>query len=154
MQTGPVQLMVICFPGSAPVPGVVTELHRLRDEKVVGLVDVLFVTKDTAGNVATVDSGQSSTGTSVRSLIGLGTAGDEALRVGVPIGIGQPTGNQPYDHDEVWYATDAIPPGTTAAIALIEHRWLIPLRDAIVRAGGTMVADAWVHPEDLNLISL
>jgi hypothetical protein len=37
----------------------------------------------------------------------------------------------------------------SAAVALIEHRWAIPLRDAIRRAGGVTTADAWVHPEDL-----
>jgi hypothetical protein len=44
---------------------------------------------------------------------------------------------------------DAIPAGSIAAIALIEHRWAIPLRDAVGRAGGVALADEWVHPEDL-----
>jgi len=51
--------------------------------------------------------------------------------------------------DEIWYAADAIPPGTAAAVALIEHRWAIPLRDAIVEAGGFTLEDTWLHPEDL-----
>jgi len=34
---------------------------------------------------------------------------------------------------EVWYLGDAIPEGTTAAIALIEHTWAIPLRDKITQ---------------------
>jgi hypothetical protein len=44
---------------------------------------------------------------------------------------------------------DVIPDGSIAAIALIEHRWAIPLRDAVVRAGGVALADEWIHPEDL-----
>ena len=43
-------------------------------------------------------------------------------------------------------------PGTSAAIALIEHLWAIPLRDAIVSSGGTPVLDMWVHPLDLVAI--
>ena len=43
------------------------------------------------------------------------------------------------DPDDVWYLADEIPPGTSAGIALLEHRWAIPLRDAIERAGG----DSW-----------
>ena len=50
---------------------------------------------------------------------------------------------------EEWYVADAIPPGTTAAVALIEHVWASPLRDAIVRAGGLTLADQWIHPADL-----
>jgi hypothetical protein len=49
---------------------------------------------------------------------------------------------------------DAIPAGTMAAVAVIEHRWAIPLRDAIQRAGGMPPADAWLAPEDLASIGL
>ena len=31
----------------------------------------------------------------------------------------------------------------------LEHRWAIPLRDAIRDAGGVPFADSWIHPEDL-----
>ena len=34
-------------------------------------------------------------------------------------------------------------------IVLIEHRWAIGTRDAIRAAGGSAVADAWIHPADL-----
>jgi hypothetical protein len=45
-------------------------------------------------------------------------------------------GGHVFDEEDVWYAADAIPNGSAAAIALIEHRWAIPLRDAIIDAGG------------------
>jgi hypothetical protein len=51
--------------------------------------------------------------------------------------------------EEVWYVDDAIPNGTAAAVALLEHRWAIPLRDGVRRAGGFHLADAWIHPADL-----
>ena len=54
--------------------------------------------------------------------------------------------------DDVWFVADAIPEGRTAAIAILEHRWAIPLRDAIERAGGTPLVDAWLHPSDLLAI--
>ena len=56
--------------------------------------------------------------------------------------------------DQVWYIADEIPEGTAAAIALIEHRWAIPLRSAILNAGGFLVSDAWIHPTDLVAIGL
>jgi hypothetical protein len=58
------------------------------------------------------------------------------------------------DADDVWYATDAIPNNTAAVIALLEHRWAIPLRDGIVRAGGFVLADEWIHAKDLVTVGL
>jgi hypothetical protein len=36
-----------------------------------------------------------------------------------------------------------------AAIAVLEHTWAIPLRNAIMNAGGMALADEWIHPMDL-----
>ena len=58
-------------------------------------------------------------------------------------------GGKLYDPDEVWVLAEQIPPGTVAAIAMLEHRWAIPLREAIVDAGGTVLVDEWLHPKDL-----
>jgi hypothetical protein len=57
-----------------------------------------------------------------------------------------------FGDEEVWYVGDAIPEGSSAAIALIEHVWAIPLRDKLVDAGGSVLADAWIHPADLVAI--
>ena len=53
-----------------------------------------------------------------------------------------------------WYVDDAIPPNTAAAIALIEHRWALPLREKIRAANGFHLADAWIHPADLVAIGM
>ena len=47
-----------------------------------------------------------------------------------------------------------IPPDTAVAIALLEHRWAIPMREAIVKAGGFPILDTWVHPRDLVEVGL
>jgi len=47
-----------------------------------------------------------------------------------------------------------IPPDTAVAIALLEHRWAIPLREAIIAAGGFPIIDTWVHPRDLVEVGL
>lgn len=56
--------------------------------------------------------------------------------------------------EEVWYAADAIPNGSAAAIVLLEHLWAVPLRNAIVNAGGVALADEWIHPSDLIEIGI
>jgi hypothetical protein len=37
---------------------------------------------------------------------------------------------------------------------LLEHHWAVPLRDAIVRAGGFRVSDGFISPLDLVDIGL
>ena len=49
---------------------------------------------------------------------------------------------------------DEIPNGSAAAIILLEHRWAIPLREAVVRANGMPIADAFIHPLDLVAVGL
>ena len=49
---------------------------------------------------------------------------------------------------------EEIPNDSAAAIMLVEHRWAIPLRDAIVRAGGFPISDGFIHPLDLVAIGL
>ena len=41
-----------------------------------------------------------------------------------------------FDEEEAWDVLDELPYDAAAALILLEHRWAIGLRDAIVRAGG------------------
>jgi hypothetical protein len=60
-----------------------------------------------------------------------------------------PGAGEPED-GSTWSLADAIPPGTSAAVALIEHLWATPLREAIARAGGTALEETWLHREDVE----
>ena len=52
------------------------------------------------------------------------------------------------------YVDDVLANDTAAAVALIEHRWAIGLRETIRSAGGFHLADSWIHPLDLVAIGL
>jgi uncharacterized membrane protein len=145
MTMGPVQLLVVGFEGGELNGEILAELDRLRDDDVVRLIDLAFVRKDDNGNVEKILRSDLSPeeaeafGAIVGALIGFGAADDEGASL---------QDSQVFDED-VWYVDDAIPNGTAAAVALLEHRWAIPLRDGIRRAGGFHLADAWIHPADL-----
>jgi len=47
-----------------------------------------------------------------------------------------------------------IPNDSAAALILIEHHWAVPLRDALVRAGGFRISDGFISPLDLVEIGL
>ena len=43
---------------------------------------------------------------------------------------------------------------TAAALVLIEHHWAVPLRDAVMRAGGFRISDGFISPLDLVALGL
>lgn len=160
MPIGPVQLLVVSFAEPDFRGEVLDELKRLRDSDVIRLIDALAVQKDLDGNLAAVQWSDLSVdeaedfGATVGALLGLGMAGDDGMEAGAIAGAEAGSDGHVIDESEVWDVADTIEPGSAAAIALIEHLWATPLRDAIARAGGVPVSDAWVHPLDLVEIGL
>jgi uncharacterized membrane protein len=155
MTIGPVQMLVVGFEGPDFKGEILEELTRLKDEDIIRLIDLVVVKKDDEGNIETLhksdlDQDESTEfGAVAGALIGLGADGEEGIEAGARAGAEAMEDGQVFDDDQVWYAADAIPNGTAAGIALIEHRWAIPLRDAIVRAGGMPLIDEWIHATDL-----
>ena len=49
------------------------------------------------------------------------------------------------DADE-WDVIEDIPNDSAAALILVEHHWAVGLRNAIARAGGTRLGDAFISP--------
>jgi hypothetical protein len=86
------------------------------------------------------------------ALVGLGAGGEEEMEIAAVRGAEALEDGHVFDENQVWYVADAIPENSSAAIALIEHRWAIPLRDKIADAGGVALADEWIHPADLVAI--
>ncbi|HSP90662.1 MAG TPA: hypothetical protein VLN08_07145 [Vicinamibacterales bacterium] len=154
MAMGPVEVLVIGFGEDAEFKGeALEELQRLREAEIVRLIDLLFVRKNTDGTVDKIELTDSEElvkmGAVAGALIGFGAAGEEGAEVGAVAGAAAMADGTLYDDAQIWYIADAIPEGTAAAIAVIEHRWAIPLRDAVRRAGGVALADEWIHPLDL-----
>src|SRR5512133_1796439 len=156
MEFGPVQMLVVGFENGKFSGEILSELRRLREHDIVRLVDLLFVTKDESGEIEAIEHSDlaedeaEAFGALAGALVGMGAAGEEGAEAGAAQGAAavEERGSV-MDPDNVWYVADAIPPGTSAAIALLEHRWAIPLRDAIERAGGNALVDTWIHPQDL-----
>jgi uncharacterized membrane protein len=154
MTIGPVQLLVVGVAGHESTGEILAELERLRENELVRLIDLLFVRKDEDGTVERLLLSDLSPeeaeafGAIVGALIGFGAAGEDGAELGAREGAAALEDGHVVD-DEIWFVDDAIPNGTAAALALLEHRWAIPLRDSIRRAGGFHLADAWIHPADL-----
>jgi uncharacterized membrane protein len=154
-ELGPVQMLVVGFQTDSLSGKVLEELTRLREADIVRLVDLLVVAKDDAGDLAVVQASDLTQeesmeyGALVGALVGLGTGDEETMEAAAVAGAAAGADGHLLDDSEAWYVADAIPAGTTAAIALLEHRWAIPFRDAIVGQGGIVLADEWIHAADL-----
>jgi hypothetical protein len=160
MAMGPVQILMVGYGADADFKGeALDELRRLRDHDVVRVIDLLLVHKNEDGTVEKLeiadDAELAELGAFAGALIGFGAAGEDGADVGAVAGAETVLEEGSlYDDAEVWYLADAIPAGMTAAIAVLEHRWAIPLRDAIARSGGVALADEWLHPQDLLAVGV
>ncbi len=160
MTIGPVQLLVVSFDEPKFSGEIIEELTRLRDGNVVRVIDALAVQKSVDGELAALQWSDLSVdeaedlGATLGALLGLGFAGEEGMAAGAIVGADAGADGHLIDEDQVWDVADTIETGSAAAIVLIEHLWAAPLRDAIARAGGVPVSDAWVHPLDLVEIGL
>lgn len=156
MAIGPVQLLVVSFDKESFTGAIVSELRRLRENDVIRVIDALVVRKGEDGTLAALPWSDLSVeevedmGAVLGALIGVGPA--EEVGTGASLEAG--ADGHFMDDSEVWDVADSIPNGSVAAIALIEHLWAIPLRDAITRHGGIPVSGEWVHALDLVEIGL
>jgi hypothetical protein len=55
----------------------------------------------------------------------------------------------PLGEADDWDILEDVPNGSAAALILLEHHWAVPLRDAIMRAGGYRISDGFISPLDL-----
>ena len=122
---------------------VLAELTRLADAGVVRLLDVLLVSRTEDGRLDTLPAPPGADRDLGRLAAAfLSEAEDDGHR------IGQVGGMEP----AAWSLDDAVPPGSAAAVAFIEHRWAQPLVLAVRRAGGRMLDETWLAPDDLELL--
>jgi len=161
MAIGPVQLLVLGFNQPDFQGEIQAELDRLRENDLVRVIDALAVYKDAQGNVAALKESQLSSeeraelGATGGALVGLGAGGEEGMRAGAEMGASvAEEGDGPLSEEEAWDVVAEIPTDTAAALILLEHRWALPLRNAIARAGGFRLASEFISPLDLVSLGL
>ena len=161
MAIGPVQLIVLGFRHPDFHGEVISELERLRRTDTVRVIDALAVYKDAEGAIEVEHLSNLSTeeatelGSRIGALIGLGIEGDEGFEAGATVGAAAAEGGfKVFDDKQAWDVIDDIPNDSAAALILLEHHWAVPLRDAIARAGGFRISDAFISPLDLIEIGL
>lgn len=137
---GPVQVLVVGYDNPSFSGEVMAEFARLREAGIVRLVDVLLVEHTADGVFETLAVDENIAGSATKLADDLGRAAGALLGGGVEGEDGEP--------GDTWSLRDAVPPGSAAAIALIEHVWAEPLTAAIGRSGGRLLEETWLTTED------
>lgn len=147
---GPVQVLVVGFDRPTFSGEVLTELTRLREAGIVRLIDVLLVSRTEDGTLETLEPPDG---------FAADLGGIAAAVLGQPEDVAAEEANVAADTHETkiesastWSLADAIPIGSAAAVALIEHLWAAPLSAAIQRAGGSPLEETWLARQDVELL--
>ena len=121
-EIGPVEYMVVAFPGNKFTGNVAPALGELVKSGTIRIIDLAFVTKDGSGNVAAME---------------LEDAGSE---VGQKFQALQMELGELINSDDLMDIGEALEPNSSAAVLVWEDMWATRLKSAILEAGGKLIA--------------
>ncbi|HSM64992.1 MAG TPA: DUF6325 family protein [Ilumatobacteraceae bacterium] len=121
MALGPIEVLVISFPGNQFSGGIIPELERLVGNDTITIVDGLLVTKDADGEVTLTEFEE------------LGGNADAAALANLMDQL-----EALISDEDVATLAEALEPNSSEAILVFEHTWAKGLRDAIVDSGGVL----------------
>ncbi|MFF8614351.1 DUF6325 family protein [Streptomyces sp. NPDC015350] len=128
---GPVDFLVIEFPGNRMTGEGFPLLLDLVDRGIIRVLDLLFVRKDIDGSIVALD---------LRELDADGEF-DLSVFEGSSSGL--------LGQDDLDEAGTALEPGSSAGILVYENLWAAPLARALRRGGAQLVADGRVPVQAL-----
>jgi hypothetical protein len=131
VEIGPVDYVVVEFPGSRITGEALRLLIDLHDHHIIRILDLMFVMKELDGSVH---------GMALADLDHDGTL-DLAVFDGASSGL--------IGSDEVADAGDVIDPGNSAALLIYENSWAAPVVAALHRNGAELVATGRIPAADL-----
>jgi hypothetical protein len=121
-EMGPVDYLVIEFPGSRMTGEGLPLLVDLVDRGIVRILDLTFVKKELDGSVR---------GVTIADL-------DEDGKLDLAVFEGASSGLM--GQDDIDEASEALEPGSSAALLIYENTWAAPLAAALRRGGAQLVA--------------
>ena len=122
MSIGPVELLIVRFPGHELGGGhLAPALQELVENHTIRVIDLVILRKDATGRVETIE---------------LSTLGDEDWAMFEPL-VDEVLGV--ISHDDIDTLSAMLDNGTAGAIMLFENTWATRFRDALLAANGELV---------------
>ena len=127
MSIGPVEYIIIGFPGNQFTGEIAPELLALVESGTIRVIDLIFIMKDEAGEIAIIEVDE-----------------DEALAAygALSAELGDFIGDE-----DITHAAASMEPGTSVLMIVWEDRWAAGLADAIFSSGGVVLEGARVPRE-------
>lgn len=179
MPVGPLQFVFLGMRGDEQRSEVTRALRTLSDRGAIRVLDIAYTTKRDDGTFAPAqeystmtDQERQQLGTAVGALVGMGYGGyfggkegaKEGAKVGAQIGAQGGDGViATFAQEEFGESVDDVrehirelaadvPVGATCAIALIEHRWMLDLKDQLLKAGIAVLGSGLIRPRSLVML--
>ncbi len=127
MAIGPVEYLILGFPGNNFTGQIVPELAKLLDSGLVRIIDLTFITKDAAGRVDVVEY-------------------DAVEELAAFAGLDAEVGGILTDED-IAHAAMSLEPNTSAALLIWEDTWATPFAEAVRNANGVILEGARIPRE-------
>jgi len=124
MSLGPIEVLVIGFPGNRFNGAILPELERLVAAGTISIVDGLFLHRDGDGEVTFLELEEVGSDEAVARLASLLDQVESLI-----------------SDEDVAELAAGLEPDSSAAILVFEHTWAKPLRDAVLDSGGVLAAN-------------
>jgi hypothetical protein len=159
---GPIQYIVFGVRTEEQQKEVVQQLRAMNERGTVRLIDLAYIRKTENGALQTgrlsglSEEDQRKFGALARALVGIGAAVEYA-QTGGEFGTGA-FANQDFGEsvqeikERISEAAQDLPPGAACAIALIEHRWLLEVREKVQEKGVVILTQGLVRPRSLLML--
>jgi len=128
MAIGPVEYLIVGFPGNQFSGAIAPELAKLVESGTIRILDLVFIMKDEAGDVVAVE---------------LEDHDDVALFNALDGEVGGLI-----SEEDIEYAAIELEPNSSAALLIWEDLWAAPFVDAMRNAGGVLIEGSRI-PHDL-----
>lgn len=127
MSIGPVEYVILGFPGNKFTGQIVPELAKLIDSGLIRIIDLTFISKDAAGEVEVVEY-------------------DAVEELAAFAGLDAEVGGILTDED-VAHAALSLGPNSSAALLVWEDTWAGPFAAAVREASGVILEGARIPRE-------
>ena len=151
MSDVPVQLIVAAFQDEKAADEALKMLKQARREKLIGIVDAAVLRKDEKGKLhikETADMGGGK-GAALGGVAGaaIGLIAGPALVVPAAVGaliggLAAKARDSGFEDDRLRTIGDSLKPGTSAIVAVVEHKWVGGVQKAMQEAGADAVTEA------------
>lgn len=121
---GPVEYLIIGFPGNKFKGEIVPEITELINNGIIRIIDLVFIKKDENGNIKTIEMSE---------------LDDEE---GLAFDYIEHEINDLLNKEDITLAAQKLEPNTSALMLVFENAWATRLRDAIVNANGKLLENA------------